>query len=238
MKHKKIPTFALHCLLPGSQNETAAHPLRPLRHTRTGQQQEKLGCHLKTRRMDKTLKRIAKLFREMVKNYEDDGNLWKNIAAGKEAFNLMQTLPDIVPEEFNTPEEKADLLNNMLEQMEETLTPRFCIEVREYIETLAPDNEHNLRTLQKLRDFINPDLPMEEYCRKYRRSLKFDPVERTPEWEAVIAEVEAECAKKLRWHRRGMGFCFAYWHQKETSLARRGIRWNSPSAMNPRVMFD
>ena len=37
---------------------------------------------------------------------------------------------------------------------------------------------------------------------------------------------------------RGMGFCFNYWSAKRAALARRGIQWRSPSAMNPRVMFD
>lgn len=37
---------------------------------------------------------------------------------------------------------------------------------------------------------------------------------------------------------RGMGFCFGYWSAKRAALARRGIEWRSPSAMNPRVMFD
>ena len=37
---------------------------------------------------------------------------------------------------------------------------------------------------------------------------------------------------------RGMGFCHRYWSAKRAALARRGIEWRSPSAMNPRVMFD
>ena len=35
-----------------------------------------------------------------------------------------------------------------------------------------------------------------------------------------------------------MGFCHSYWSAKRAALARRGIEWRSPSAMNPRVIFD
>ena len=68
--------------------------------------------------------------------------------------------------------------------------------------------------------------------------LKVDPVQATPEWEDVIYEVEKEVDEQLKDEPRGMGFCFGYWSAKRAALARRGIEWRSPSAMNPRVMFD
>ena len=68
--------------------------------------------------------------------------------------------------------------------------------------------------------------------------LKVDPVQATPEWEKVIYEVEKEVDEELKGEPRGMGFCFSYWSAKRAALARRGIEWRSPSAMNPRVMFD
>jgi hypothetical protein len=68
--------------------------------------------------------------------------------------------------------------------------------------------------------------------------LKVDPVQATPEWEKVIYEVEKEVDEELKDEPRGMGFCFSYWSAKRAALARRGIEWRSPSAMNPRVMFD
>ena len=63
-------------------------------------------------------------------------------------------------------------------------------------------------------------------------------VQATQEWEDVIYEVEKEVDEQLKDEPRGMGFCFNYWGAKRASLARRGIEWRSPSAMNPRVMFD
>ena len=68
--------------------------------------------------------------------------------------------------------------------------------------------------------------------------LKVDPVQATPEWEQVIYEVEQELDEHLKDEPRGMGFCHSYWSAKRAALARRGIEWRSPSAMNPRVMFD
>ena len=63
-------------------------------------------------------------------------------------------------------------------------------------------------------------------------------MERTREWEDCIYDVEKECDRILADEPRGMGFCHSYWSTKRAVLARRGIRWKSPSAMNPGVMFD
>ena len=68
--------------------------------------------------------------------------------------------------------------------------------------------------------------------------LKVDPIQATSKWEEVIYEVEKEVDEQLKDEPRGMGFCFGYWSAKRAALARRGIEWRSPSAMNPRVMFD
>lgn len=188
--------------------------------------------------MESTVKELAKLFKKMVKNHYTFGAIWKNIALGQKAFEIMKALPDTVEGEFDTPEEKAALLGKMLGQMEETLSPRFCIEVREYMQALDAGDESNRKALEQLRDFIDLDLPMEEYCKKYGRHLKFDPVERTREWEDIICKVEEECEKKLKDERRGMGFCFMYWMVKGNVLGKYGIQWDSPAVMNPRVRFD
>lgn len=194
--------------------------------------------NLRARIMDKTINKLGKIFRDMVKNENSFGEGWKNLALGREAFELMQSLPDTYPGEFETLADKATLLSQMLDTMNETEIPRFCIAVREEIERLNPEDEDNKKEIRKLRDFIDLSLPMEEYCKIYRRHLKFDPVERTQKYEAVIADVEKEVAQKLRSTRRGMGFCFAYWSAKGEALAKRGIEWNSPALMNPGVMFD
>ena len=86
--------------------------------------------------------------------------------------------------------------------------------------------------------YIDPSISMEEWVKVAGAHLKFDPVERSERWEEVIYEVEKECDRRLKGEPRGMGFCFAYWPVKTAVLAQYGIEWHSPSAMNPRVMFD
>lgn len=188
--------------------------------------------------MEKTLNRLLVIFREMVANYKERGAIWKNIPLGKEAFELMKSLPPTVKGEFNTPADKAHLLSQMLDHMDEETTPRFAIGVREYMHSLDPKDEDNNRELKKLRDYIDLDFPMPEYCKRYRRHLKFDPIERTEQWEEVIYDVEKECDKRLKGMPRGMGFCFAHWSAKRDVLSEYGIDWNPPTRMNPGVMFD
>lgn len=68
--------------------------------------------------------------------------------------------------------------------------------------------------------------------------LASDPVEWSKEYEACIDEADHDAYSHLTDCPRGMGFCFAYWAEKENALARRGIEWHSPSHMNPGVLFD
>lgn len=187
--------------------------------------------------MDKTIKELARLFRTMVAD-RDRGELWRNIPLGRQAFALMLSLPDVVPGEIESSAEKARLLANMLEQMHETDTPRFCISVREEIARLDPDDSDNRHSLDMLREYIDPSVSAEEWGSRHHRSLRFDPVERTPEWEECIYEVEREVARQLKGEPRRMGFCFEYWSAKAAALQRYGITWRSPRTMNPRVIFD
>lgn len=188
--------------------------------------------------IEQKVKRLGAIFIAMVENYNTFDSAWKNIGLAREAFTIMKELPMVVEGEYATPVEKASILSQMLDQMEETLTPRFCIEVREYIHSLNADDESNNEELTQLRDFIDESFPMEEYCKKYSKMLKFDPIERTQKWEDVIYDVEQECAEILKDEPKGMGFCFSYWSTKRSVLEKYGISWKSPGSMNPRVMFD
>lgn len=188
--------------------------------------------------IEQKVKRLGAIFSAMVENHNTFDSVWKNIGLAREAFTIMKELPMVVEGEYATPVEKASILSQMLDQMEETLTPRFCIEVREYIHSLNADDESNNEELTQLRDFIDESFPMEEYCKKYTKMLKFDPIERTQKWEDVIYDVEQECAEILKDEPKGMGFCFSYWSTKRSVLEKYGISWKSPGSMNPRVMFD
>ncbi len=68
--------------------------------------------------------------------------------------------------------------------------------------------------------------------------LRFDPVERTPQWEKVIYAVMKECDRRLGEETPRMGYCFELWSTMRTVLAEYGIEWRDPHMMNPRVMFD
>lgn len=68
--------------------------------------------------------------------------------------------------------------------------------------------------------------------------LKHDPIEWTAQWEDIIDEADKKTFRRLRGHPRGMGFCFAYWHERREVLNTYGIDWKSPSVMNPSVLFD
>lgn len=184
------------------------------------------------------IRKLGRIFASMVDNYNTMGDWWKNIPLGKEAFELMKRLPERVAGEFDSPAEKAGLLEQMLNQMVEKASPRFCIEVRQYIEELVPADTHNAGRLAMLRDYVNTDYSVDDFCKKYHEHLRFDPVERTSRWEEMAYEVERECDRRLEDSPRGMGFCFAYWSVKRQVLAERGIEWNSPAAMNRGVMFD
>jgi tetratricopeptide (TPR) repeat protein len=78
------------------------------------------------------------------------------------------------------------------------------------------------------------------YClqRIEHPTLKYDPVEDTDGYLAVIDEVERRLYEELKDEPRHMGFCFHYWSAKRDLLAEYGIEWRSPRIMNPRVMFD
>ncbi len=190
--------------------------------------------------MRETIDKLGNIFEKMVENYDTFGKQWANIPLAKEALAMMRELPDIIENEFETPADKAMLLCRMVEYVEDTYTPRLCIEIREYAAELFGDvvDEDNEEALEQLRDYIDLDLPMEDYCRKHGRMLRFDPVERTEEWEKVIYEVMAECDRRLEGEHHGMGFCFSHWSAMRDVLSDYGIEWNNPHMMNPGVIFD
>ncbi len=190
--------------------------------------------------MNKKIDRLAAIFEEMAENYNTFGMQWANVPLAKEGFEIIRELPDRVEGEYETAAEKAVIVCNMIEHVEEFNCPRFCIEVREYADSLFGEggDEDNNERLARLRDYIDPKMSMEEFCSRHRRLLKFDPVERTEEWEKVYYEVQLECERRLEGEPKCMGYCFMYWSTMTAVLSEYGISWRSPSRMNPGVMFD
>lgn len=214
--------------------------------------------------MDK-INELGGIFAEMVENDGTFGAQWKNIPLGHKAFALMKDELPLRVEGELTPYTRIVLLNKMMSCMPERDCARFFREVKRYQKTLfrlvsdkdikedmdidgydgAPEGyvreyseDLHRESLQRTEDYLDRSVSMEDWCKKYGVMLKFDPVERSKKWEESIYEVEKECDEKLAGEPRRMGFCYIYWSTKKSVLAKYGIEWDSPSTMNPRVMFD
>ncbi len=74
-----------------------------------------------------------------------------------------------------------------------------------------------------------------ESAKESRRGLpKYDPVEKTEEYLAVIDEVE----QLIEENAQMKDFCMEVWSLKGQYLSERGIYWRSPVLLNPGFMFD
>ena len=68
--------------------------------------------------------------------------------------------------------------------------------------------------------------------------MNTDPVESTPEYLAIEAELNEKIIKKIG---KGgyLGYCHLYWSIKKTILLEDyGIEWKSPAELNPHILFD
>ena len=74
------------------------------------------------------------------------------------------------------------------------------------------------------------------FAESSRRTLKRDPVEMTPEYLAVIDEVEQKVEENMTTH--GRGSCHERWSLTREYLEEKGIQWRSQGAMNPGWRFD
>ena len=191
---------------------------------------------------EKDAKRIIRNVDAMQKNREQMAD-FRNYPLAQETMTLIEGLGDA-----EEPLGKAYACNAVIEQLSEYDTPRFVLGLLrrelEWVEAseeksdwLTPDYIRG--EIARLEAYIDEDgLSMEEFCKQFGRHLLFDPIERSPRWEEIYYEVEAECDRRLGDAPRGMGFCFGYWAVKQGVLATYGIDWRSPQAMNPHVMFD
>lgn len=192
-----------------------------------------------------TADKIIALVDEMRENSQVQ-RFWKNVPLAKECIRLLHDLDD--PEEDS--QGKAIACNAICEQLPEYDMPRFVLDILHYERELLVEAEKDgcgdpeaLEAvdydIQRLNDYIDiRHVDAREFQKRYDRMLDFDPVERTPEWEKLYCEVEEECDRRLGDAPRGMGFCFGYWSIRREVLAKHGIQWQSPAAMNPHVMFD
>ena len=92
--------------------------------------------------------------------------------------------------------------------------------------------------MMKNQDSLSEDYVQERYKRRmeHRRTLNNDPVEMSPEYLAVIDEIEERIEKEKKL--QGMGSCFEEWDLKQKYLAEKGITWTPPNLLNRHIMFD
>ncbi len=191
------------------------------------------------------IKRLIENVEHMRENSEEMG-MWKNIPLAQESVQLVKDID--APEE--TPMGKALACEAIIAQLPEYDVPRLVLSILHYkLELVRASDEHDaeryptedevIKDIQRLSDYIDTEHIDDEWFRKlYHRHLKAAHVERTPQWEENYYEVEKEVDRRLGDTPRGMGFCFAHWSTLRQVLAERGIIWQSPSELNPHVMFD
>ena len=196
--------------------------------------------------IEKITERLVAIVNEMRENAEDMRE-WRNLPLADEFMQLLRGIDDA--EEQGIGQVRA--IEAMVDYLPEYDVPRRVLAIRRYEqEQLALSSEDDLKNdpylaeelsehIRKLEDYIDTEhVSDSEFREKYGRHLKSDPVERTSEWEENFYGVEQETDRRLGDTPRGMGFCFAYWSVLRNVLAERGIKWQSPHELNPRVMFD
>lgn len=205
--------------------------------------------------MKRSVDRLVKIIDQMRKNVADENYpVWKNIPLAREMRDILRSIPPVKGEHIDASGIvvccDSIFKEDLLDRRE---TPRLCLDFLRIRESaaeartpddetfhpdcfLSPEEADEIR--RNLETYIDPAISMEEWVQSTGAHLKFDPVERSERWEEIIYDVEKECDRQLKREPRGMGFCFSYWSVKRAVLARYGIEWNSPSVMNPRVMFD
>ena len=180
--------------------------------------------------------RLKKIQKEMLRN-ADEGDVWKNIPLAREAMHLLKD------RRLGFDDDQAkDFCKSMFDAhaIDDTNTPRLYLSFLDYYHWLWNSTYYDDNRTYHLLLAVDPDLSEEEFLKRTGsyRSLKYDPIQNTPEWEEIIYEVEKELDEKFRGVDRYMGFCHEYWSAKRAALAKRGIEWRSPQQMNPRVRFD
>jgi hypothetical protein len=183
---------------------------------------------------------------DKMRENSQDMRMWKNIPLAKECIQLLKEL-DSTEE---TPMGKALACGAVVAQLPEYDVPRLVLSILRYkLELIQvsdeqdddhyPTEEEVRQDILRLEDYIDTEhVSVSDFMKKYNRHLRFAAVERTPQWEDNYYEVEQECDRRLGDTPRGMGFCFAYWSTLREVLSERGIIWQSPHELNPRVMFD
>lgn len=180
--------------------------------------------------------RLKELYDQITAN-KQVGDFWKNIPLAKEALHLMK---DVAPQEDEeTLKEFCELVVNDTLLLDAD-TPRLILSFMDLWHVLNESTYNWEEETYRLLRMTDPKTSEEEKMEllTQKRFLRYDPVQLSEAWEDNIYEVEKELDELFKDEPRHMGFCFRYWSAKRTALAKRGIDWRSPAAMNPRTRFD
>lgn len=178
--------------------------------------------------------RLKELTNEMVEN---EDNPWKNIPLAKEALHILKD-----KRKSRTVAQAKALCNKVISKglVDPTSTPRLFLSFLDYYHRLLGSAYYKDDLTYDLLNAVDPDYDDEEFLQEYKQVHKevFDPVQRTPQWEEIIYDVEKECAELMKGTRRGRGYCRKLWKVKKEVLAKYGIDWKSPAIMNPNRKYD
>lgn len=180
--------------------------------------------------------RLKELYDQITAN-EQVGEFWKNIPLAKKALHLMK---DVAPQEDEeTLKEFCELVVNDTLLLDAD-TPRLILSFMDLWHVMNESTYNWKDETYRLLRMTDPETSNEEKkeLMQQKRFLLYDPVQLSEAWEENIYEVEKELDELFKDEPRHMGFCFRYWSAKRTALAKRGIDWRSPAAMNPRTRFD
>ena len=204
------------------------------------------------------LDRIMELYERIEgrKQHENAAPTWRDADDLKE----LSTLSEKHQGDEEALEDTAVVLSYLAECYDRMVRPGKSAEYYDRLisclvrigETDADNLEDALYRAAKARNFFEPDacedyialasprLPEEKVreiissaAESRRTSIKYDPVEKTKEYLAVIDEVEREIDEA-----KTTDLPQEYWNLKSYYLSQRGIDWRSPAELNPGVMFD
>lgn len=158
----------------------------------------------------------------------------------------------------------CDAIANKDEDINETLDELFSMRTidaqlqvavfrrlaKQIDKSTSDDKESLENTIEELKDTISVledkvDTLVDKFLfsAPERDGLRYDPVEDTPEYKAVIDRVteqaEKEILDELHMEPPFMGYCHCLWpRQKRILKEEYHIAWFSPDEMNPTVLFD
>lgn len=217
---------------------------------------------------EQKIEQLHRLLAEMTNHYEVEHLPWKNLKPSHEFYQLLVNEMPLRYGKDITPYSRICLLAQMTSLMDTLLCPRFILQALHYQNALFEliDENQDCNTgpkphlvqefplgmrgeVQKLKasiqreeprlqDFINPDIPMDIWCKRYKHTTRFDPTERTFEWELHLYEVEKECEEFMKSLHKSIEDKALYWDIKAKAWERRGIVWKNPSLMNPMLQQD